>query len=151
VLEIEELKQALDDRSTQLKKAEREKDRIASEKDGVAKTVSSLEADLRRVRRDAEAFGRDLRMLRAEKEKLEGKLKEEVQKGERAKKQSQTQVKLLNEQLEAQKQRAVRALEVYENHVCAAYVLFFYDIYCGLDGFADLLLWLTGMASRCRT
>ncbi|KAJ2918654.1 hypothetical protein MD484_g1796, partial [Candolleomyces efflorescens] len=120
VLEIEELKQALDDRSSQLKKAEREKDRIASEKDGVAKTVSGLEADLRRVRRDAEAFGRDLRMLRAEKEKLEGKLKEEVQKGERAKKQSQTQVKLLNEQLESQKQRATRALEVYENHVCAA-------------------------------
>ncbi|KAJ2930836.1 hypothetical protein H1R20_g6245, partial [Candolleomyces eurysporus] len=120
VLEIDELKQALDDRSSQLKKAEREKERIASEKDGVAKTVSGLEADLRRVRRDAEAFGRDLRTLRAEKEKLESKLKEEVQKGERAKKQSQTQVRLLNEQLESQKQRAARALEVYESHVCAA-------------------------------
>ena len=129
MLEIEELKQALDDRSSQLKKAEREKERMASEKDGVAKTVSGLEADLRRVRRDAEAIGRDLRMLRAEKEKLESKLKEEVQKGERAKKQSQTQVKLLNEQLESQKQRAARALEVYENHVCPTYVFFFSETF----------------------
>ncbi|KAG2011915.1 hypothetical protein CC2G_011982 [Coprinopsis cinerea AmutBmut pab1-1] len=118
VLEIEELKQALDARSSQLQKAEQEKERIASEKSDVARTVASLEADLRRVRRDAEAFGRDLKSLKAEKERLELKLKDEVAKGERAKKQSSTQVKLLNEQLESQKRKLARAMEEFENHVC---------------------------------
>lgn len=91
----------------------------------MAKTVTALEADLQRVRRDADAFGRDLKTLRNEKEKLEAKLKEEVVRGERTKKQSQTQLKLLGEQLESHKQRATKALEVYENHVCAAYVALF--------------------------
>ncbi|KAJ3518259.1 hypothetical protein NMY22_g13770 [Coprinellus aureogranulatus] len=113
VQEIEELKQALDDRDGQLYKAQREKE-------GVAQSVSALEADLRRVRKDAEAFGKDLRLLKAEKDKLESRLKEEISKADRAKKQNQTQIKLLNEQLDLQKQRAARALEVYENHVCAA-------------------------------
>ena len=116
VQEIDELKQALDDRDGQLHKAQREKD-------GVAKNISGLEADLRRVRNDAEAFGKDLKLLKAEKDRLEAKLQEEVSMAERTKKQNQTQIKLLNEQLESQKQRATRALEVYENHVCAAYVL----------------------------
>ncbi|KAF6761740.1 Pericentrin-AKAP-450 domain of centrosomal targeting protein-domain-containing protein [Ephemerocybe angulata] len=120
VLEIEELKQALDSRSSQLQKAQREKELIASENEGVAKSVASLEADLRRVRRDAEAFGRDLKALRSEKEKLEGRLKEEVAKGERTKKQNETKVRVLNEQLESQKMRAAKALQGWENHVCAA-------------------------------
>lgn len=115
VQEIEELKQTLDDRDGQLYKVQRENE-------GVAKGVSALEADLRRVRKDAEAFGKDLKLLRAEKDKLESKLKEEITKAERTKKQNQTQIKLLNEQLEVQKQRATRALEVYEGHVCAAWV-----------------------------
>lgn len=115
VQEIDELKQALDDRDGQLHKVQREKD-------GVAKNISGLEADLRRVRNDAEAFGKDLKMLKAEKDRLEARLKEELSMAERAKKQNQTQIKLLNEQLESQKQRATRALEVYESHVCAGYV-----------------------------
>ena len=84
----------------------------------MSKTISVLEADLRRVRRDAEVFGRDLKALRAEKDKLEAQLRDELAKGERAKKQSSTEVKLLNEQLETQKRKLQKALEEFEDHVC---------------------------------
>ena len=40
------------------------------EKNDVARTVAALEGDLKRVKLDAEAFGRDLKLLREEKEKL---------------------------------------------------------------------------------
>ncbi|TFK29615.1 hypothetical protein FA15DRAFT_581743 [Coprinopsis marcescibilis] len=120
VLEIEELKQALESRSEQLHRAKQEKERIASEKSDVARTVASLEADLRRVRRDAEAFGHDLKILRAEKESLEAKLKEEAINGERTKKQSSTQVKLLNEQVESQKRKLAKALQEFEDHACTS-------------------------------
>lgn len=79
------------------------------------------------MRRDAEAFGKDLKTLRGEKERAEGRLKEEVVKGERARKQGAAQVRLLNEQLEKQKEKTGRAKEELRKHVCAAYVslLFF--------------------------
>jgi hypothetical protein len=86
----------------------------------VARTVAALEADLRCVRRDAEEFGSDLKLLRREKEKLEIANTDEIAKAERAKKQAQTQIRLLTEQLEAQKGKATQALENLKNHVCAA-------------------------------
>jgi len=122
VLEIEELKAALDDQYNQLQRVQQEKEKVWSEKDGVASTVAALQADLKRVRKDAEAFGRDLKILHKEKDKLEGKLKDEVAKGDRARKQAQRQIQLLNEQLSTQKQRTAKALQVYENHVCARFV-----------------------------
>jgi predicted nucleic acid-binding Zn-ribbon protein len=60
---------------------------MAIEKTDVARTVAALESDLRRVKRDAEAFGRDLKTLRTEKEKLQEKHRNELTKAERAKKQ----------------------------------------------------------------
>ena len=119
-MEIEDLRRALDSRASDLKRVEREKEKIAIEKSDVARTVAALEADLRRVRRDAEAFGRDLKLLRTEKEKLEAKNKEELTKAERSKKQAQTQIRLLSEQLDAQREKATRALEQFNSHVCAA-------------------------------
>ena len=86
----------------------------------MARTVASLEADLKRVRRDAEAFGEDLKVLRAEKEKLEAKSKEEISKAERSKKQAQAQIRLLSEQLETQKGKTLKAQEEIKNHICAA-------------------------------
>ncbi|KAJ6581666.1 hypothetical protein B0H19DRAFT_929437 [Mycena capillaripes] len=116
--EIDDLRRALDDRADQLQRAEAEKLRIAAEKSDVAKTVATLEADLRRVRRDAEAFGRDLKLLRSEKERLEAKQKEEAQRTERARKQNQTQIKVLTEQLEGQRAKTLRAEEDLQGHVC---------------------------------
>ncbi|KAJ3512287.1 hypothetical protein NLJ89_g3604 [Agrocybe chaxingu] len=119
-LEIDELRRALDERAGDLQRAEKEKEKVLSEKINVVRTVAALEADLKRVRRDAEAFGRDLKLLRAEKEKLEAKNKEELSKAERAKKQTLTQIRLLNEQLETQKDETGRALQQLKSHVCAA-------------------------------
>ncbi|KAJ7224111.1 hypothetical protein GGX14DRAFT_548737 [Mycena pura] len=116
--EIDELRRALDDQADQLQRADAEKDRITAEKRDVARTVAALEADLKRVRKDAEAFGRDLNLLRSEKERLEAKQKEEAQTTERSRKQSQTQIRLLTEQLEAQRAKVLRAKEDHKSHVC---------------------------------
>lgn len=84
---------------------------MAIEKTDVARTVAALESDLRRVKRDAEAFGRDLKILRTEKEKQQEKHKDELTKAERAKKQAQTQIRLLNEQLGGQHTKLKSAQE----------------------------------------
>lgn len=117
--EIEDLRKALSERSGQLHRIEAEKNRIATERSDVAQTVATLEADLRRVRENAEAFGRDLKELRVEKERLERKHQEEQSKADRTKKQTQTQIRLLTEQLEGQRAKTIRAREELENHVCA--------------------------------
>lgn len=101
-----------------MQRAEAEKNRIAAEKSDVARTVAALEADLRRVRRDAEAFGRDLKLLRSEKERIEAKQQEEATRAERTRKQSQTQIRVLTEQLEGQRAKTLRAKEDLRSHVC---------------------------------
>jgi len=116
-LEIEELRRALEDRASDLQRMEREKEKASSEKDNVARTVAGLEADLQRVKRDAEAFGMDLQALRAEKENLETRSKDEIAKAERAKKQAQAQIRILTEQLNAEKDRASKAIGQLENRV----------------------------------
>jgi len=118
-LEIEDLRRALDERADDLQRVEKEKNKITTEKTDVARTVAALEADLRRVKRDAEAFGRDLKLLRSEKEKLETKNQDEIAKADRAKKQAQTQIRVLTEQLDAQKEKTTRAIEQIKNHVCS--------------------------------
>ena len=89
------------------------------EKTDIARTIAMLETELKRVRKDAEIFGRDLKALRAEKEKSQQRQKEEIAKAERARKQAQTQIRLLNDQLENQKTKTKRL----QQHVCAAWVL----------------------------
>lgn len=120
VLEIEDLRRALSQRDDELQRVEEEKKQMASEKDDVARTVAALEADLRRVKRDAEAFGRDLKSLRAQKDKLEAERKEAIGKAERAQKQAQSQIRLLKEELMSQKEKARAGEERWRSHVCAA-------------------------------
>lgn len=103
---------------TKVQQVEEEKERIIAEKHDVSKTISHLESDLKRVRRDAETFGRDLRTLRAEKERTEMKYKDEIARLERNKKQSQVQLKLLTNELDLQKQLIVDAKDM-KIHVCA--------------------------------
>ncbi|KAJ3782678.1 hypothetical protein GGU10DRAFT_389676 [Lentinula aff. detonsa] len=117
--EIEDLRKALSDRGNELHRVESEKQRIAAERTDVAQTVALLEADLKRVRENAEAFGRDLKELRVEKERLERKHHEEQSKADRTKKQAQTQIRLLTEQLEGQRAKTLRARGELENHTCA--------------------------------
>ncbi|KAK0501582.1 hypothetical protein EDD18DRAFT_1066550 [Armillaria luteobubalina] len=117
--EIDDLRHALSNQSEELQRAETEKNRMSAERSEVSRTVAVLEADLKRVKKDAEAFGRDLKLLRTEKDRAEAKQKDELTKVERAKKQAQTQVRLLTEQLDGQKAKVATAREQWEKHVCA--------------------------------
>jgi chromosome segregation ATPase len=116
--EVDDLRRALSNQADELQKAEEEKNRVASQKSDVARTVGLLESDLKRVRSDAEAVGRDLKHLRVDKERCDAKQKDEAIKTERARKQSQTQIRLLNEQLEGQREKTRRAKEELRTHVC---------------------------------
>ncbi len=118
-LEIEELRDAISEQADELQRAEKEKILIAAEKEDVARTVASLEADLCRVKKNAEAFGRDLKRLRAEKQDMEESHKHELARLESSKKKAQAQIRLLNEQLENQKGAAQRAQEELKIHSSA--------------------------------
>jgi len=119
-VEVDDLRRALSSQADELQRTEEEKNRIASQKSDVARNVALLESDLKRVRRDAEAFGHDLKHLRAEKDKWDAKQKDEAAKAERARKQSQTQIRLLNEQLDSQREKVRRIKEDLRNHVCSS-------------------------------
>ncbi|KIY70545.1 hypothetical protein CYLTODRAFT_391816 [Cylindrobasidium torrendii FP15055 ss-10] len=118
ITEIDELKRALSDKADQLYRAEAEKRRVSNERSEVSRTVATLEADLRRVKKDAEAFGNDLKTLRSEKEKAESKQREESTKAQRIKKQAESQMRLLNEQVEQYKVDAAQWRSQVESHVC---------------------------------
>ena len=120
LLEIEDLRRALSDRAEELERVEAEKARATSEKGDMSRTVAQLEADLRRVRRDAEAFGRDLKALRAQKDALERERKDDRQKADRAQKQSQTEIRLLRDEAHEQKEKALSLQRRIDDHVCAA-------------------------------
>ncbi|KAJ3553173.1 hypothetical protein NM688_g3757 [Phlebia brevispora] len=120
MLEIEDLRRALSEREEDLERAEADKKRIANEKIDMNHNVAALEADLRRVKREAEAFGRDLKALRAQKDKLENERKEEKTKVERAQKQSQTEIRLLKDEVREQKEKALTLQRRLSDHVCAA-------------------------------
>jgi chromosome segregation ATPase len=124
VQEIEDLKQALTQRSSELERAEQEKKRMSKEHSDVMRTVSSLESELRRVKKDAEAFGRDLRALRAERDELALKRREESGRAERAQDQLRSQVRILEEQLEVQMSKKIALQDQMQAHACGGYVRF---------------------------
>jgi chromosome segregation ATPase len=104
--EIDELRLALSEQASELQRVEDQKALVEAENNDVNQAVATLEADLKRVKRDAEAFGRELRQLRVEKGKVEERRREEGLAAERAMKQAQAQIRVLKEQLEDQKDRA---------------------------------------------
>lgn len=123
VHQIEDLRCALTYRESELERAEASKIRIAQEKSEFTQTVRGLEADLLRVRKDAERFGNDLKALRRERDRLEEKKKveeERTRKAERGQNQLKTELRLLKEELEGEKGRSRKALEGWKSHVCAA-------------------------------
>lgn len=116
---MEDLRRALSNQADELHRAEEDKHRAASEQGDMARTVAALETDLHRVRRDAEAFGRDLRELRTQKDRLEAERRDETVRSERAQKQAQTQIRVLKEEVQEQRETARTALEEWKRHVCA--------------------------------
>ena len=84
--------------------------------------MRELEADLLKVRKDAERFGNDLKALRRERDKLEEKKKveeERARKAENGQGQLKTKLRLLEDELEGEKGRNKKALEGWNSHVCA--------------------------------
>jgi myosin protein heavy chain len=63
-----------------------------------------------------------LRLLRAEKDKLESKHREELLQAERTNKEDKTQMRLLDEKLHDEQRKAMQVLEELRSHVCALYV-----------------------------
>ncbi|KZT69318.1 hypothetical protein DAEQUDRAFT_745317 [Daedalea quercina L-15889] len=120
LLEIDDLKRALAKQASELLRAETERNQIASEKSDVARSVAALEADLQRVRRDAEVFGNDLKLLRAQKDRLEEERRIEHTKAERAQKQALSQIRVLKEELDGQREKARAVAEQLQKHVCVA-------------------------------
>lgn len=125
LLEIEDLRNALTERQSELERVEAEKSRAGLEKNDFLKTVQALEADLLRVRKDAERFGSDLKVLRGEKDKLEERRRverERAEKAERGEKQLKTRMRILSEELDEEKERYTRVQAEWRAHVCSAYV-----------------------------
>ena len=122
VQEIEDLKHALTQRSSELERVEQEKKRLSKEHSDVMRTVSGLESDLRRVKRDAEAFGRDLRALKAERDELALKRREENGTAERVQDQLRSQIRVLEEQLGVQMSKRTALQDQMQAHVCGGYV-----------------------------
>ena len=119
--EINDLRRALTNREDELERIEASKIRVTQEKSEFVRNVRELEADLLRVRKDAERFGNDLKALRSERDKLEEKKKveeERAKKAERGQSQLKTKVRLLEEELEGEKGRSRKALEGWKSHVC---------------------------------
>ncbi|EPQ56284.1 hypothetical protein GLOTRDRAFT_115600 [Gloeophyllum trabeum ATCC 11539] len=105
--EVDDLRQALSAQASELEhhRAQAENNRSA------AAAIAALEEDLRRVKKEAEAFGRDLKQLRAEKVKME----DEIGKARRREKQVEAKAKVLGEQLD----KAKTACDKWQGHVCA--------------------------------
>jgi hypothetical protein len=114
LFELEDLRQAVAHLTEELQQTESDKQILLSEKSDVARTIALLQADLTRVKRDAEAFGRDLRLLRAEKENMDIKHQQEIMKTARSKKQMDTQIRLLTEQLANQRKTSLQTQALHD-------------------------------------
>ena len=77
----------------------KEKERIIAEHEDVQTHIATLEADLKKIQREAESFGSDLKELTMEKEMMETRYQREIAQHERANKQNRSQIRILKEQL----------------------------------------------------
>ncbi|KAF8312563.1 uncharacterized protein EI90DRAFT_3186603 [Cantharellus anzutake] len=104
--EVEDLRLQLQEQAVELHDAELEKNRLAKERMEVARTITTLEADLKRVRRDAENIRKDVALLKNERAGLLAKTHEDKLTIERA----QAHVRQMHSQL-VEMQRKVREVE----------------------------------------
>jgi chromosome segregation ATPase len=134
VTEVDDLKQALDERVAELRNAASTNDKLSSERDRLrtekdrlnserAQLISVLEADMKRVRKDAERFAKDLQDLRVERDALNARRREDKEQAERTNSQAQAQIKTLTEQLESIRRKAGVAERNLTDHVCSRCVL----------------------------
>ncbi|KZT21623.1 hypothetical protein NEOLEDRAFT_744493 [Neolentinus lepideus HHB14362 ss-1] len=105
--EVDDLKCALSSQASELERQRAQ----AENNQATTSAVAVLAEDLRRVKKEAEAFGQDLKQLRAEKVKME----DEMSKARRREKQVESKAKVLGEQLD----KAKTICEKWKTHVCA--------------------------------
>ena len=97
--EVEDLRTALSSQSSKLSKLRKEKERIIAEHEDVQAHIATLEADLKKIQKEAVSFGSDLKELTMEKEMMETRYQREIAQHERANKQNRSQIRILKEQL----------------------------------------------------
>lgn len=118
VSEIEDLRRELSERVRELERVESENNQARADRSGIVRTVTSLESALKRVRKDAEVLGRDLKDLKVERDRSTTKHRDELSKADRAQKQLSAQLRLAKEQLELQQEKTKTAIAQWNDHVC---------------------------------
>ncbi|PWN21256.1 hypothetical protein BCV69DRAFT_164544 [Microstroma glucosiphilum] len=108
---IEELHATLKEQHRAMQRVAGERDRLYAQREGIINDVSSLEADLRRVRVESQAFGRDLERLRKERDeqKRRAELARETSMSITA--EAQETISVLKERLD-QARRMIRQVEL---------------------------------------
>lgn len=141
LVEIEDLRRALADQADELQRNEEANNRLGSQKTNMVQTATRLEDDLQRVRQDAESFGRDLERLRAEKVTSDAKHARDNLTAERARKQAQSQIRVLNEQLDQQNERLRKAQDEVRSqnrsgcvNTCSTYIISLIGVPATLSG-----------------
>jgi len=119
---MEQLRTIVEEQKANLQSAEKDQRKFKAEQAEYANTLATYQADLQRVRSEAQKFRHDLDELRGERDSLQNKLKDDKTSGERIKVQSQSQIRLLNEQILKLQERVRVAEEQQAGHVCASYV-----------------------------
>ncbi|KLO12697.1 hypothetical protein SCHPADRAFT_971393 [Schizopora paradoxa] len=111
--EMEDLRRTLSSQGTLLDKAVADRNRAEFNSREVQAVIRGLEADLKRVQKDADTFGEDLKRLRQQKDEMEARHDEERTQYERKAKQSRSQIRLLRDQLESQNHLQVTNVDPY--------------------------------------
>lgn len=135
VNEIEDLRRELTERNRVVEKITSEKNQAHAERSDILRTVARLQGDLKRVRRDAEMLGKDLKELRSERDKMENKHRDELNQAERVQKQLSAQIRLANEQLEVHRIKAKKALADLHSHVCKTLVPIVLHVYQAINNY----------------
>ncbi|KDQ19443.1 hypothetical protein BOTBODRAFT_51847 [Botryobasidium botryosum FD-172 SS1] len=118
--EIQSLRTALNEQAIELRDAEKAKERAQAERSNISRVVATLEADLKRVRWDAEKFGHDLADLKEQRDALNSRRKEDKAIADKSKAQAHAEIKSLKQRLGAIQQNAQQVQGNLESHICPA-------------------------------
>jgi len=118
VAEIHDLRQTIQEQAAELQGTEDERKRMAADRVLVAQTIAALEADLHKVRREAEKIRRDVKQLREERAQLQARSNDDKALTER----SQAQIRQLSEDIGSLQEKLRRHEDAESNHICAASV-----------------------------
>jgi chromosome segregation ATPase len=117
---MEDLRRQLSSQADELEKARVDRERNDNV---ITRTVAALEADLTRVRKEAEVFGRDLQKLRREKDRTEDELRTAKVEAEEGERRAKNELDIVSQKLVRYKEDARKLRQDIQDHVCAGCVL----------------------------